>query len=255
MIVIREARGSTPREAGARMLVLGNATHGTIGGGRLELQAIEEARALLRDGGPPILRSVSLGVALGQCCGGRVTLQITRANESTLTELEAYERAAARVYPTILIFGAGHVGRALANALSLVPFNVRWIDDRESEIVWLAPSDNIEVVVTARWAQEIARAPNGAACLVMTHSHGLDSLVTAAALTRDDFAYVGLIGSLTKRRRFERAFREIGLTDAQIARLVCPIGDFGVRDKRPEIIAALVVAELIRRFALEVCQP
>jgi len=231
------------------MLVSLKAAHGTIGGGRLELQAIEEARALLRDGGPPILRNVNLGLALGQCCGGRVTLQIARADQSALTELEAYERAAAGAYPTILIFGAGHVGRALAKAMSLVPFNVRWIDERDSEIAGVAFGDNIEAMVTERWAQEIARAPKGAACLVMTHSHALDSLVTAAALARVDFAYVGLIGSMTKRRRFERAFREIGLPEAQIARLVCPIGEFGVRDKRPEIIAALVVAELIQLFS------
>ena len=83
----------------------------------------------------------------------------------------------------------------------------------------------------------------------MTHSHALDSLITAAALEHGDFTYVGLIGSRTKRRRFERAFRDIGIPHSRIRTLVCPIGDRGVRDKRPEIIAALTAAEIIEIFA------
>jgi xanthine dehydrogenase accessory factor len=232
------------------MIVSLEKAHGTIGGGRLELDAIDEARSLLRDGRPSIVREVRLGPSIGQCCGGRVTLEIARADASALADLEIAERQAAAAWPTVLVFGAGHVGRALAPALSLVPFRVRWIDERPAEIAGLSHAENVEVEITGQWDQEIARAPKGAACLVLTHSHTLDSLITAAALARDDFTYVGLIGSLTKRKRFERAFREIGLSKTQIARLVCPIGDFGVRDKRPEIIAALVVAELIQRFAL-----
>jgi xanthine dehydrogenase accessory factor len=150
--------------------------------------------------------------------------------------------------PLVLLFGAGHVGHALARALAPLPFRVRWVDER-SDAFGEAPGGQVEQVVSADWEREIEAAPAGTACLVMTHTHALDSLITAAALERPDFAYVGLIGSLTKRRRFEHAFRDIGIPDERIAALVCPIGDRGVRDKRPEVIAALTAAELVEVLA------
>ena len=109
--------------------------------------------------------------------------------------------------------------------------------------------DNVEIIVTERWSEEVRRAPADAAYVVLTHSHSLDSLITSAVLERGEFAYCGLIGSQTKRTVFERAFRDIGIPEASIARLVCPIGDRGVDDKRPEVIAALVAAELVEVFA------
>jgi len=251
-ITVTGARGSTPREAGATMIVTADELRGTIGGGRLEWEAVAAARDFLRGEHELMVVELPLGPAIGQCCGGHVTLMIERADQRMLAAIEAAEHDAREVAPQILVFGAGHVGRALARALSLLPVRIRWIDERAGEFGPSAWPENIEIAVTPRWAEEMARAPAGAACLVLTHSHALDSLITAAALERGDFAYVGLIGSLTKRRRFERAFREIGLSRAQIAPLVCPIGDVGVRDKRPEIIAALVAAELIQVFARSV---
>ena len=248
-ITVIGARGSTPREAGATMIVTTEALSGTIGGGRLEWEAVAAARDFLHGERASMVVELPLGPAIGQCCGGHVTLMIERADQRMLAAIEAAEHDAREATPRIIIFGAGHVGRALARALGLLPMRIRWIDERAGEFGPSAWPENIEVVVTANWAAEVAQAPAGAACIVLTHSHALDSLITAAALERGDFAYVGLIGSLTKRRRFERAFREIGLSRAQIAPLVCPIGDVGVRDKRPEIIAALVAAELIQVFA------
>lgn len=230
------------------MLVTLHETHGTIGGGRLEFDAVDQARALLRSGQASVVLAVPLGPTIGQCCGGHVTLTIERADARVLAEIEAAEAAAREALPLILVFGAGHVGRALVRALSLLPVRIRWIDERESEFGPAVPQ-GVEVVVTDRPAREIDRAPASAACVILTHSHALDSLITAAALERGDLAYVGLIGSMTKRRRFERAFREVGIPKAQIERLVCPIGDVGVRDKRPEIIAALVAAELVQALA------
>ena len=109
--------------------------------------------------------------------------------------------------------------------------------------------------MTDAWEGEVARAPAGAACLVLTHSHALDARITAAALERGDLAYVGLIGSRSKRRRFEHAFRDIGIAEDRIAALVCPIGDRGIRDKRPAVIAALAAAELVEAFAKHAAQP
>jgi xanthine dehydrogenase accessory factor len=253
-VLITRARGSTPREAGAAMLVTAGESRGTIGGGTLEWDAASRARALLAEGGTTFDLEMPLGPALGQCCGGHVSLRIERADERVLREIEAAERAERAALPLVLVFGAGHVGQALARALALLPLRLRWIDGRAGEFGPAIP-DGVEAVVTDAWDGEIARAPAGTACLVLTHSHALDARITAAALERGDLAYVGLIGSRSKRRRFERAFRDTGIPEERIAALVCPIGDRGIRDKRPAVIAALAAAELVEAFAQHEAQP
>ncbi|MGH6921852.1 MAG: XdhC family protein [Geminicoccaceae bacterium] len=105
------------------------------------------------------------------------------------------------------------------------------------------------MVVSERLLDEVEAAPAGAAFLVLTHSHALDSMICAAALQRGDFTYLGLIGSRTKRAQFERGFRDLEIPQERIARLVCPIGGGRVRDKRPAVIAALVAAELLQTLA------
>ena len=242
-VAIAEATGSTPREAGAAMLVTRTEIAGTVGGGRMEWDAVARARALLAAGEARAALDIPLGPAIGQCCGGRVRLDIARADAETLAALEAAAGAARNA--AVLLFGAGHVGRALALALSPLPLSVRWIDGRAEEFGAEVP-DGVTAIVSHEWERELAGAPAGTACLVLTHSHALDSLIVAAALERDDFAYVGLIGSRTKRLRFARAFRESGLSEERIARLVCPIGARFARDKRPEVIAAFAVAELLQ---------
>jgi xanthine dehydrogenase accessory protein XdhC len=249
LITVAEAKGSTPREAGARMLVSQRETRGSIGGGELEFRAIAQARELLERNSLPVTLDMALGPELGQCCGGHVRVSIERADERGLARIEAAERIAAETQPMVLVFGAGHVGRALARTLSLLPFRVRWIDAREGEFGTSPLGENVEMIVTERWSEEVGRAPPDAAYVVLTHSHSLDSLIVSAVLERGEFAYCGLIGSLTKRRVFEHAFREVGISEERIARFVCPIGDRGVDDKRPEVIAALVAAELVEVFA------
>lgn len=252
-IRVLQARGSTPREAGAAMLVTAAASHGTIGGGRLEAEAIGRARSLLAlpaDAAAPVLLDISLGPEIGQCCGGRVRLRIMRADTALQQEIAASEQVAAAQRPLVLVFGAGHVGRALCDALALLPLRVWWIDGRPGAFDGIASAPAVSRLTEAdgdgeRW---IAAAPPGSAVVVMTHSHALDALITEAALRRSDLAYVGLIGSRTKRRRFLAGFRDAGLPEQALGRLVCPIGA-GLDDKRPEVIAALVAAELLRAFA------
>ena len=130
VVTVEAAFGSTPREPGARMVVTPETTAGTIGGGRLEFQAIDRARAMLAAGEADASMDVPLGPELGQCCGGRVSLSIARADRSTLERIAAEEEASARARPTVLIFGAGHTGRALAAALAPLPLRVRLIDGR-----------------------------------------------------------------------------------------------------------------------------
>ncbi|HWZ08281.1 MAG TPA: xanthine dehydrogenase accessory protein XdhC [Bradyrhizobium sp.] len=145
---------------------------------------------------------------------------------------------------TLLLFGAGHVGRAVVLALSQLPFSVRWIDSRADQFPDYVPA-NVVTVRTDDPEREIEAAPIGAFVLIMTHSHPLDYSIAAAALRRPDFGFVGLIGSATKRARFAGQARQLGLSDDQIARLVCPIGLPDIRDKEPSIIATGVAAQLL----------
>lgn len=246
LTVIR-AQGSTPREEGAFMLLTRTEQTGTIGGGRLEWDCMAEGRALLASGGAPVERHIPLGPAINQCCGGAVTVRIERVQDAEA--LEAEIRAEWERLPQLLLFGAGHVGRALARSLALLPLRLLWVDAREEEF-GIVPS-GVEAHVTEQWEPLVQGAPAGSGVLVLTQSHTLDALITGAALERGDLRYVGMIGSRTKRKRFESAFRQIDIPQERIDRLVCPIGDFGVRDKRPEVIATFVTAEIAARMLCE----
>ncbi|AQS89506.1 xanthine dehydrogenase accessory protein XdhC [Neoasaia chiangmaiensis] len=243
-VTIVAARGSTPRECGAFMLVTAREQSGTIGGGRLEWDCVAAARSLLVSGGDAVERDIVLGPRINQCCGGAVRVRIERLHDLAALETDMAQLVAA--LPQLFLFGAGHVGRALARALSLLPLRLNWIDAREEEFGDVPKG--VATFVTTDWERELARAPAGSGVIVMTQSHTLDALIVAAALSRGDLRYVGLIGSTTKRRRFVQGFREIGIPAERVAALVCPIGDRGVRDKRPESIAALVAAEMVERF-------
>lgn len=227
------------------MLVAADETAGTIGGGRLEWDAVAQARSMLAGGERAALAVVPLGPAIGQCCGGRVTIAYDSPDtaEAERMAAEAAEALAAR--PTVLIYGAGHVGRALALALAPLPFRVMLADGRAGELA-RATAAGIEIRATDALASLAEQAPDDSAHVVMTHSHALDCIIAATVLERGRFAYLGVIGSKTKRASFRRAFREMGIGDDVIRRVACPIGGGDVRDKRPEVIAALAAAEIAR---------
>jgi xanthine dehydrogenase accessory factor len=226
------------------MVVSASSVAGTIGGGRLEWDAIGRARAMLEAGEPAAEEIVALGPAIGQCCGGRVTLGFDRPDVATVAAAARDADAEAAARPCVHIYGAGHVGRALARALSPLPLRTTLIDGRPGELAG-AEAPGVALLESADPAATAEAAPDGAAHVVMTHSHALDSLIAAAVLERDRFAYLGVIGSRAKRIAFRRAFRAMGIAEARIARMVCPIGGEAVRDKRPEVIAALVAAEIV----------
>jgi xanthine dehydrogenase accessory factor len=247
LVTVAEARGSTPREAGARMVVGPQGISGTIGGGQLEFRAIAAARAMLASGEARRRLVMPLGPALGQCCGGSVTLRLERLTPAVRARLEAEAEARAAALPAVLLFGAGHVGRAVVQALAPLPLRLAWIDERPQAFPAVWPEG-----VAARWRRDpvaaMREAPRGAYVLVMTHSHPRDLDLVAAALQRGDLAYVGLIGSATKRARFERQLGALGIPPERIAGLVCPIGLPGIRSKEPAVIAAAVAADLLLRF-------
>ncbi len=245
---IGATRGSAPREAGAWMLVSPEAVAGTIGGGQLEYVAIDRARAMLRRGFAAETMDVPLGPALGQCCGGHVRLRLTPVDEALATALEARIEAEAQAEPEVIVFGAGHVGRALAAALLLLPVRARLVDQRAGELAMAAEA--VATTLSPLPEAEVDAAAPGSAFVIMTHDHALDFLIADAALRRGDAAYVGMIGSETKCARFAAWRRRTGVTGDPIAGLTCPIaGPSG--DKRPAVIAALAAAEIIGRLGAQ----
>jgi len=254
VVTVSEARGSVPREAGTRMLVTADDAIGTIGGGHLELQAIAEARAMLaasaaHAGVAPMPRSrhVALGPTLGQCCGGAVVVAHAPLDTAALAE---WPETAPRF--VLQLYGAGHVGRAIARALAPLDVRVDWIDEREDEFPRSFHDDrdapwpaHIRRVCVDAVEAEVDAAPPGAYYLVLTHRHDLDLRIVERILARGDFGFCGLIGSKTKRQRFIHRFEALGLPASAIARLTCPIGIAGIDGKEPEVIAASVVAQLL----------
>lgn len=145
----------------------------------------------------------------------------------------------------IVLFGAGHVGCALAEVFGRLPMRVRWIDAR-ADVFPTAIAPNIDVICTDDLTTEVRNAPADAIFLVLTHSHALDFELVQAILTRGDFRLCGLLGSQGKRARFEQRLRARGLPERAIAHLHCPLGIPEIRGKEPEIIAIAVAAELLQ---------
>ncbi|MBS0297063.1 MAG: xanthine dehydrogenase accessory protein XdhC [Proteobacteria bacterium] len=301
LVTVIAAEGSTPREAGARMLVGPNRLVGTIGGGNLEHQAMRQARAMLgQDARAYAVQDYPLGPLLSQCCGGHVRLlleKLDRGSVSWLEEVRTHleqgsafalearfsadrldrrlmqietewpgaleparlvgadgqpregrrpkpsegdaliEKVDAR-RPTLMLFGAGHVGQAVARVFRTLDFRIEWFDSRPE-----ASEADATVAVhdEARLIELAAQAGPDDFVLILTHNHELDYRLTEAALKAGP-RYCGLIGSKTKRARFERRLAE---ADVATQGLTCPIGIASLKSKAPEVIAVAVAAELL----------
>lgn len=288
MVTIVGAQGSTPRETGARMLVWPDRFTGTIGGGSLERQGLDQARRLLAQANRRhALQDYPLGPMLGQCCGGHVRLLVERVDAESLHWLE---RAAAQATPfalttrfgdggisrtveaelvpsdsprtpipevrtiseairptppRLVIFGAGHVGQAVARAFAPLPFQLDWLASRD-DLRPEASGTRADILSEDELEAAVEAAPADALFAIFTHSHDLDYRLTRAALRRADFGYLGLIGSATKRVRFERRLKDDGFGDADLARLTCPIGVAELKSKEPAVIAVGLAAQLLQ---------
>jgi len=287
-VVVADAKGSVPREPGAAMIVWAGGQDGTIGGGALEFEAAAAARRLLgAERGVQVTRH-ALGPGLGQCCGGAVTLVTETFTAASLAVLPgdiycrrvagaaemplAVRRFLARmrngqgparplltggwfaepVAPArvpLWIWGAGHVGRALVSVIAFLPeFAITWVDvaaDRFPE----TPAEGVTIRIAASPADLVAEAPAAACHLILTYSHALD-LEICHRLLAHGFAGAGLIGSASKWARFRARLGQLGHTDAQIARICCPIGRPSL-GKHPQAIAVGVAAALLSDKASE----
>ncbi|HEX8062869.1 MAG TPA: xanthine dehydrogenase accessory protein XdhC [Allosphingosinicella sp.] len=271
LVTILATEGSTPRGAGARMVVTQKGLRGTIGGGALEFQATAQARAILAlDPGSWRVQDYPLGPLLGQCCGGRVRLLVEHLAEVpdregpfevTLTDRverrpltgDGQDRLPARgplpapgsrfVEPLetdtlpVLLFGAGHVGQAIAARAEGLPLTLAWYDSRPE----MAGTPGVLFADEAELVAQAAAAPEDGAVVILTHDHALDYRLAEAALG-GRARFVGLIGSQTKRARFLARLAAAGVDPA---RLTCPIGLPGIEGREPETIAIATLAQLL----------
>ena len=243
LVKICAVKGSTPREMGAWMLVNQEALLGTIGGGQLEFIGIDTARQMLRSGKEFRSLDVPLGPEIGQCCGGHVTLELRIVSAGVADEMRRCLQKENDALLHVYVMGAGHVGRALAHALAPLPFKTIIVDTRPDALV------NIPVGVEKRLVvlpEAVVRgAPMGSAFVILTHDHALDFLIAGEALARGDAAYVGMIGSRTKRAAFLSHLKQNEALPSDETMLICPIGGDNLADKRPQVIAALVASEIL----------
>jgi xanthine dehydrogenase accessory factor len=276
-IVIVEHKGSAPRHAGTSMLVMRDQTSGTIGGGALELRAIEVARCVLDDG-VPVDMTIPLGPALGQCCGGSVRIVVERFDKNTIIpDGDVYARAISVVGEGLAIkqrriayrnksqtpkleivdgwliepikpanrqlwlYGAGHVGRAIVDVLDGMNFDITWVDTGLDRF----PESPKAVPLVAISPSDAARlAPANADHLIMTYSHVFD-LELCHQILSQPHGSVGVIGSGTKWARFSKKLRHLGHKMDAINSVMCPIGDPSLGNE-PKAIAIGVAAELIK---------
>lgn len=230
IVTVLEHRGSTPRDKGTKMLVTDAQIFATIGGGHLEHLATKMARDMLSNqANELVVERFDLGARLGQCCGGSATLMFEPVGQD-LNHL--------------VLFGAGHVAKALVHVVATLPFKVTWIDPRDDEFPSYLP-ENVTKLVSDDPVGEIADMPADSYYLVMTHNHQLDFDLTKTILKRDDAKYFGMIGSLTKKKRFQHRLRARDFADEQINNMICPIGLSAVSGKHPAEIAISVAGELI----------
>ncbi len=245
LVSVERAAGSVPREVGAWMAVFSDRVIGTVGGGHLEWSAIAAARTQLASSPTVWRQDVALGPSLGQCCGGRVQLVFEPV---TAHDIDALRQRLSPTLQPVALFGGGHVGRAVVNALSPLPFALHWVDSRDE----VFPTE-LSPAVRTEHADPVHDAVHdlapGSFVLIMSFSHAEDLDIVAACLQRQrerhDLPFVGLIGSQTKWAKFGRRLIERGHSEAELKHITCPIGLPGIPGKAPAVIAASVAAQML----------
>ena len=232
-VTVTAVQGSAPREVGAAMLVSADHSEGTIGGGALEWEPMRIARAMLAEGRDQADHRLPLGPALGQCCGGAVSLRFEMA--------ETLDQGAGA---PLWVWGAGHVGRAVVAVMAPLPeMAITWIDDDAPRFPADIPK-GVEMVVAHDMARLMAHAPPLAHHLILSYSHEIDLALCHGALLRG-FGSCGLIGSDTKWARFQARLKALGHQDAEISRILCPIGEPEL-GRSPQAIAVGVARRLLK---------
>jgi xanthine dehydrogenase accessory factor len=235
LVTLLATAGSTPRNAGSKMLVCDDSAFDTIGGGHLEFEVIKQARNLLLDNvTTQKVEHYPLSSKLGQCCGG-----------ATNVLFEVFTGHSQH----IAIYGAGHVSQALVPILAQLPLQISWIDNRQNmldEIAQQVLPSNVKLVFSEQPDETIATLPAGSWMMIMTHNHQLDFALVETSLKRVELDFVGMIGSDTKARRFRTRLEHKNYQPEVIQRLVSPVGLLTIPGKRPIEVAVSMAAQLIQ---------
>ena len=252
LVTVDSTLGSVPRETGAWMAVFAQgAAVGTVGGGHLEFEAIDLARRVLAGQRLEVLHRFALGPSLGQCCGGVVHLRLERVEpvDSAVLRTRLQLQADAQRMP-VALFGGGHVGHAIVQALLPLPARVHWVDSRDE----IFPSGLPRWIATEHSAPvqgAVADLVAHSRVLIMSFSHAEDLDIVAACLQRQreraDLPFIGLIGSKSKWASFRHRLEARGFNEAELAHVTSPIGVAGVVGKEPAVIASAVVAQLMQQ--------
>jgi xanthine dehydrogenase accessory factor len=233
-VTVVDTVGSVPQDQGARMLVTAaGLQHGTVGGGRVERRAIEEAQALLGEGAPePRMRFFEWNLKrdVGMTCGGSVKLF-----------LEAFNVARWR----IVVFGAGHIANALTRLLVQLDCQVTCYDTREEWLARLPDSPRLSPVLSSDLPGEVAKLPDDAFTLLMTMGHATDRPILLEILRTRKLPYLGVIGSAAKAQRLKKDIVEAGLPAELRQAFFCPVG-LKVGGNHPAEIAVSIAAQLLQ---------
>lgn len=233
LVTILGTTGSTPRANGTKMVVTKDDIYDTIGGGHLEYKIIEKARELLVDAKPgQHMENFPLGAKLGQCCGGSCAVLL----ESIVT-----------ARPVVQVYGAGHVGHALIQILSQLPLQIHWVDSRAELFPEAVPS-NVQCIHEPYPEDAVKAAPAGSMFVILTHNHQLDFTLTEKILSRNDAAFLGVIGSDTKAKRFRMRLEHKRYSEEQISQMICPVGLPEVGGKLPMEVAVSIAGQIIAEY-------
>jgi len=234
LITVITTAGSTPREAGCKMVVTGAEQFDTIGGGHLEFDALNKAREyLLKGKQDQHIVSYPLSSKLGQCCGGAVKV---------LFEVYCCHSQ------HIAVFGAGHVAGSLVPILAQLPLQISWIDSRADLFTNDNLPQNVSCIVSEEPVDEIANLPVNTWVIILTHNHQLDYRLVEGCLKRGTMPFIGMIGSNTKAKRFRTRLDHRGFNPKQVAQLISPIGNPQIPGKRPVEVAVSISAQIIQKL-------
>lgn len=232
-VTVVDTLGSTPQDRGAKMLVTSEGrVFGTVGGGKVEARAIEEAKTLLDDDGAPKTRYFqwSLEKDIGMTCGGIVRVYFEAFNVTRWK---------------IVVFGAGHVANALIGILEKLDCAITCIDPREEWLSRLPASPKLTKVLASDMASEVAKIREGSFVVLMTMGHTTDKPILIEILRSRTFPYLGVIGSNAKAKRLRQDVLAAGLPEEQTRAFFCPVGlDLG--SNHPQEIAISIAAQMLQ---------
>ena len=232
-VTVVDTVGSTPQDRGAKMLVTSDGRHtGTIGGGKIEARAIEEAKQLLADDAAPKTRFFqwSLEKDIGMTCGGIVRVYFEAFNVTRWN---------------VVVFGAGHVANALVDLLLRLDCRVTCLDTREEWLSRLPSSPKLKKLHSTDLPAEVAKIPEGAFVLLMTMGHTTDKPILIEILRTRTFPYLGVIGSNAKAKRLRQDILDAGLGEEMTKAFFCPVG-LEIGSNHPQEIAISIAAQMLQ---------